>query len=65
MIRKYQQSTYHLNVNLSLIAESIIQIKSGITINVDASVKIKKNIICCKKDYVWNPATCSSENGKY
>ena len=19
----------------------------------------------CKKDYIWNPATCSCENGKY
>ena len=36
--------------------ESVIQIKSGIMINVDVSVK---NIIY-EKDYVWNP-----ENGKY
>ena len=36
--------------------ESIIQIKSGILINVDASVK---------RNYIWNPATCSCENGKY
>ena len=31
-------------------------------INVDASVK---NIIYVKKDYIWNPAICSCENGKY
>ena len=31
-------------------------------INVDASVK---NIIYVKKDYIWNPATCSCENRKY
>ena len=24
-----------------------------------------KNIIYVKKDYVWNPATCNCENGKY
>ena len=36
--------------------ESVIQIKNGIMINVDVSVK---NIIC-EKDNVWNP-----ENGKY
>ena len=40
--------------------ESVIQIKSGIIINADGSVKI---IINVKK--MWNPATCSCENGKY
>ena len=45
--------------------ENITQIKSGITINADASVKIRKNIIYAKKDYIWNPATCCCENGKY
>ena len=29
-------------------------------INVDKS---GKNV--CEKDYIWNPATCSFENGKY
>ena len=24
-----------------------------------------KNIIYVKKDYIWNPAKCSCENGKY
>ena len=42
--------------------ENVIQIKSGIMINVDASAK---SIIYVKKDYIWNPATCSCENGKY
>ena len=42
--------------------ENVIQIKSGIMINVDASVKIH-NI--CEKDHNQNPATCSCENGKY
>ena len=32
--------------------ESVIQIKKGITINVDAGVKIKKNRVC-QKDYIW------------
>ena len=36
--------------------EIVIQIKGGMTINVDASVK---NIIYVKKGYVWNPATCN------
>ena len=37
--------------------------KSGITINVSASVK--KTLSEYKKHYVWNPATCNCENGKY
>ena len=47
---------------MNFMVKSIIQIESGITINVDASVK---NIISVKKYYVWNPATSSCENGKY
>ena len=30
---------YHANVNVNLMIESVIQIKSGITINVDAGAK--------------------------
>ena len=46
----------------NLVEENVIQINGGITINVDLSVK---NIIYVKKDYIWNPSTCSCENGKY
>ena len=42
--------------------ENVIQIKSGIMINVDVSVK-KHNIY--EKDYIWNSAKCSCKNGKY
>ena len=42
--------------------ENVIQINGGITINVDVSAK---KIIHVKKDYIWNPATCSCKNGKY
>ena len=52
---------YHVNIYVNLMAENVIQIKSGIIINVGASVK---NIIYVKK-YIWNPATYSCENGKY
>ena len=43
--------------------ENVIQINGGILANVDVSVKniIYVNII----HHVWNPATCSYENGKY
>ena len=37
---------YHAIVNVNLIEESVIQIKSGITINVDAGIK---NIIYVKE----------------
>ena len=29
------------------------------------SVKIKKKHHVCEKDFIWNTATCSCENGKY
>ena len=64
MNRKCQQSMYHLNknVNVDLMGKNVIQIHGGITINVDVSVK-KHHV--CEKDYIWNPSTCSCENGKY
>ena len=46
-------------------SKNITRIKNGITINVGVSVKIQKNIICAKKNHIWNPATCSCKNGKY
>ena len=27
--------------------------------------KIKKSIVCAKKDKIWNPTSCSCENGKH
>ena len=54
-----------MNVNVNLMIESVIQIKSGITINVGVTVKVKKKHCMRKKDYIWNPAVCSCENGKY
>ena len=54
-----------LIVNVSLMVENLIQSKSGITINVNVGVKIRKNIICAKKDCIWNPPTCSYKNNEY
>ena len=47
MNQKHKQNIYYVNVNVNLMEESVIQIKSGIKINVDASVKNihVKNII--------------------
>ena len=42
--------------------KNVIQINSGTMINVDVSVI---NILYVKKNYIFNPATCSCENGKY
>ena len=47
------------NENINLIEESFVQIKTGITINVDVGVK---NITYVKKHYIQNPATCSWVN---
>ena len=41
--------------------KNVIQISNGRTTNVDVSVK---NVMHLKEDYIWNPATCSSKNGK-
>ena len=58
MNQKFKQSIYHANVNVNLIKENRIQMKSEITINVNECVKIQKNIVY-EIDYIWNPATCS------
>ena len=39
----------HPNINVELMEENVVQIKNGITINVHASVKIQKIIVCAKK----------------
>ena len=46
MNKKFQQKTYHANVNVNLMEENAVQIKSGKMLNVDASAK---NIIYVKK----------------
>ena len=56
-LRTTKRNMYQTKVNVNL-----IQIKSGITINVDASAKF---ITYVKKDYIQNSATCSCKNGKY
>ena len=55
---------YHAGVNVILVVANVTQIKRETTINISVSVKIWKNITCAK-NYIWNPATCSYENGKY
>ena len=39
MNRKYQQSINHADVNVDLMIENVIQIKIGIMINIDVSLK--------------------------
>ena len=50
-----------MNVNVNFMEENVIQINGGTTINV--SVSVKKSYM--RKDYVWNLAMCSCQNGKY
>ena len=40
---------HHAHVNVSMIAENVIEIKSGITINVGVNVKIQQKIMCGKE----------------
>ena len=47
-------------MNISLTEENITPIKSGMMIS---ECKKKKHV--CEKYCIWNPATCSCENGKY
>ena len=51
-----------MNVNVDLMEENVVWINGGITINVDKTVKKR---LASGKDYIWNPSTCSNENGKY
>ena len=53
---------YHANVNVNLIVENVTWIKSGITINAGVNVKVSQNIMRAKK--IWNPTTCTFENGR-
>ena len=39
---KTLKGIYHTNINVTLMVESVIRIKSGITINAAVSVKVKK-----------------------
>ena len=56
---QYDQSIYHANVNVNLMIEDVIQIRSGITMCLDASAKNIENYC------IWNTATCSCKYGKY
>ena len=49
MNQKYQQNMNHANVNVNSIVENVTRIKIGITINVCASVKIKRNSLCVRE----------------
>ena len=51
-----------MNVNVDLMEENVIHINGGKVIDVDVSVK---SFMYVKNHYVWNPAACNCENGKY
>ena len=46
MNQRNEQNIFHVNENVDLMGKNVIQIKGGITINADVSVK---NIIYVKK----------------
>ena len=49
MNHKYYQNIFNMIVIVNLIEENVIQIKSGINICANMSVKIKENIVYMKK----------------
>ena len=55
-------SKIHVIVNANSIVQYLIQIKNGIIKHVNVNVKI---ILRAKKNYIWNPITCISDNSKY
>ena len=61
MTQKFKQKIYYANVNVDLMEKNVIQVNGGITINIYVNVK---NALY-EKGYIWNPATCSCQNGKY
>ena len=50
---KTSKGIYHANINVTLMVESVIRIKSGTTINTVVSVKVKKKeiILICDISY--------------
>ena len=48
MNRKHEKIIYHANVKVSLMVENVTHIKSGITISIDVSVKIRISIVYAK-----------------
>ena len=65
MNRKQKQNIHHANLNVNLMVEDVIQIKSRIIKNANVSAKILKRRSYFRKDYVWNLTTYTYENGKY
>ena len=49
---KTKKGIYHVNVNVNLMVENVIQIKNGITINVSWSEK-SKNTLCVPKKIIF------------
>ena len=63
MNRKHEQSIYHANLNVNLMVENIAQIKSGITINVNVTVRTWKNPFTCTRDSSEYLASITDNSG--
>ena len=59
---RQQKNIFHAIVNANSIVQLAIQIKNGITKDVNVNVKI---IVHANKNYVRNPSTCICENSGY
>ena len=65
MNQKQKQNIHHANLNVNLMVEDVIQIKSRIIKNANVSAKILKRRSYFRKDHVWNLTTYTYESGKY
>ena len=54
-----------MTVNVNLVIENEIQIKSGKTMKRPCECKNTRKHHISGKKYIWNPSTCAYENGKY
>ena len=56
--QKIKQKIYYATVNVNLSEENVIKIKSETTMWW-VLMRVLKSIIYVKKDFIWNPSTCS------
>ena len=49
MNKKHEKAIYHANLHVNSMVENETQIKGGISISVDVSAKIQRNIMQAKK----------------
>ena len=70
MNQKHYQNIYRANVNVNLMVQHVIQIKSGIQRKWNKELcrcecENPRKYHVCEEDYVWNPSNCACKIDKY